>query len=235
MSLLTDYVAGNRRIVLPVAEALLRVVWPYRVPGASTSLEQTGTAVLAAFWPLVEQAHRETGELAREYYDAEREARTGLPPVPFFLAEHKRDWLAEKLAEPLIALHRDPSDARAADLAGAAVREVQAGGRRTIQRGVEADPVALGWARVETGGSSCAFCTLLISRGPVYKDAESAGESNAYHRGCDCRVVPVFDRASFPGRDQYLAAEKEWVKATRAAKQNGTDPINELRKRLQSE
>lgn len=44
------------------------------------------------------------------------------------------------------------------------------------------------YARVPTGLETCTFCTMLASRGFVYKDEKSAGHAN--HRGCNCLIVP---------------------------------------------
>ena len=44
------------------------------------------------------------------------------------------------------------------------------------------------YARVPTGLETCTFCTMLASRGFVYKSAESAGHAD--HRGCNCLIVP---------------------------------------------
>ena len=35
---------------------------------------------------------------------------------------------------------------------------------------------------------------MLASRGAVYHTRKSAGEFKHFHRGCDCKVVPSFDR-----------------------------------------
>lgn len=82
-------------------------------------------------------------------------------------------------------------------------------------------PVA--WARVLSGAENCGFCVMLASRGPVYSSAAEAGRGqasdrdyaagiNTYHTNCDCLVVPVYDYASWPGRDQWLAAERVYKK-----------------------
>ena len=75
------------------------------------------------------------------------------------------------------------------------------------------------WARVLTGAENCGFCVMLASRGPVYSSAAEAGRGqasdsdyaagiNTYHTNCDCLVVPIYDYANWPGRDQWLAAER---------------------------
>lgn len=50
------------------------------------------------------------------------------------------------------------------------------------------------FARVPTGFETCTFCLMLASRGAVYHTRKSAGEFKHFHRGCDCKVVPSFDR-----------------------------------------
>lgn len=64
----------------------------------------------------------------------------------------------------------------------------------------------IGWARVLTGASSCGFCVMLASRGPVYSSASHAGKSDGrdkFHSHCDCMVVPVYQRRDWPGRREY--------------------------------
>ena len=56
-----------------------------------------------------------------------------------------------------------------------------------------------GYMRVPTGDSTCAWCIMLASRGPVYYTEESAG-GDQYHKGeldhfhpfCDCEIVSGF-------------------------------------------
>lgn len=96
-----------------------------------------------------------------------------------------------------------------------------------------------GWARVATGKETCAWCLMLISRGPVYLSAKGAGLDlhdagaaaglsegkdvsewmNEWHIGCDCKVVPVYDKYDWVGRDAALQAEQLWITASREARQ----------------
>lgn len=50
------------------------------------------------------------------------------------------------------------------------------------------------FARVPTGFEACTFCLMLASRGAVYHTRKSAGEWKHFYRGCDCKVVPSFER-----------------------------------------
>lgn len=177
---------------------------------------------------------------------------------PIFLAEYEEPWLREAL-EPV----RDdflPETADQKDLEKVVhrvVKEVKNGGRQTQVRATRSDQLVQGWARVEGGGESCAFCTMLISRGPVYLEANTAGFGapnnvaairiwerfertgddtalmalmNRYHANCDCRVVPVFDRQDWPGRDAYLEAEQLWKESTKGYA--GRDALNALRRSM---
>lgn len=102
-----------------------------------------------------------------------------------------------------------------------------------------------GWARVATGRETCAWCLMLISRGPVYSSSETGGlnvdetttidlwneagqdlqafraslegQMSEWHAGCDCVTVPVFDRANWVGRDAHKEAEQLWITSGKAA------------------
>lgn len=50
------------------------------------------------------------------------------------------------------------------------------------------------FARVPTGFETCTFCLMLASRGAVYHTRKTAGEFKHFHRRCDCKVVPSFER-----------------------------------------
>lgn len=69
--------------------------------------------------------------------------------------------------------------------------------RSQTQRSIRRDPTKPSWARVPQG-KSCAFCTMLASRGFTYTSEESAGgDGNKYHDDCHCRIIPAgVDRRS---------------------------------------
>ena len=100
-----------------------------------------------------------------------------------------------------------------------------------------------GWARVATGRETCAFCLMMISRGPVYKGADKAGLDledqevtdlwnkldydsflretkpfmDQWHPNCDCKVVPVFKVENWPGMSAQKQAEQAWITAAKEA------------------
>ena len=106
--------------------------------------------------------------------------------------------------------------------------------------------VVRGWARVATGRETCAWCLMLISRGPVYYEADRAGllyderlaidlyrktpalgdyysEINdlmeEWHPGCDCKVVPVFKSEDWAGYPAQKRAEDLWIQAADEARE----------------
>ncbi len=74
---------------------------------------------------------------------------------------------------------------------GAVTRLVLDAGRETVRRTALDDPAAEGWRRV-TGGKACEFCTMLATRGGVYRSQASGGF--AAHDHCGCTVEAVFRR-----------------------------------------
>ena len=85
---------------------------------------------------------------------------------------------------------------------------VLTGGRRTIQEWAKKDPRAIGWRRV-SDGAPCAFCAMLVSRGPVYLSEKTALKadtpSGKYHAHCGCTVEVVY------GDWQPTEQEQQWI------------------------
>lgn len=67
-------------------------------------------------------------------------------------------------------------------------RAALAGGRQTIMASLRSDTDAQGWARI-SDGSPCAFCAMLVARGPVYKSETVRFRA---HDGCGCGMRPFF-------------------------------------------
>jgi hypothetical protein len=218
--------------------------------------------ILKYIYPTVEYYRNESARLARAFYDSERakyldgsgvidlDTRDPASPPPrhdVFLDNYRLEFFIEDL-EPVrkrfqseTATNRDLTT-----VIGTAAKQVQNGGRRTATEAVRTDPLRVRFARVEGGGSSCAFCLMLISRGPVYHTASTAGSTeildrfnatgdegvleglmNRWHPNCDCRVVAVFDENDWPGRDRFKEAERLWISSTRG--HSGPEAIKAFR------
>jgi hypothetical protein len=113
-------------------------------------------------------------------------------------------------------------------LAGSISREVLNGGRDTIVNEVQRDPDASGWIRV-SDGDPCAFCAMLLSRGPVYKE-ESAGFEA--HDHCACGAEPVYRGSKWPAANQKY--HELWNETKRDMSVTGTsnDALNAFRRAL---
>ncbi len=70
-------------------------------------------------------------------------------------------------------------------------------GRSTLAKSAVAS--GAGWARVPRGAHTCAFCSMLASRGAVYSTARTAsGDGRKFHGECDCAVILVRDSRDYP-------------------------------------
>lgn len=80
---------------------------------------------------------------------------------------------------------------------GSVQRFVQYSGRETIARNVSRDRSKPRYARVPQGPTTCAFCSLMASRGFVYRSKKTAGQDHKYHDDCDCQIVPSWDESPY--------------------------------------
>lgn len=196
--------------------------WPLLDP---EDLDASVRRWLAVTVPLVASNRRTSARLAANYLTTFRALELGVEvePASPVLAE---DVDTRQVATSLVvtgpavvrrALARGDQPARALRLAQttsarAAMRHVLNGGRETVTGTVQTDRQALGWARA-TSGRSCAFCSMLASRGPVYRSEATADFHS--HDGCNCSTEPVYrrDAAWPPGSDRFAAL---WAEAKAA-------------------
>lgn len=233
---------------------------------------------LASIFPEVVRARTESAQLAREFYDSQRQIHIPTLPRndrPLEGSDFRSFVRSMEPARPRVS-QEDATDGAVANVALRAVRAVENAGRRQIINAVEDDPeldqlieeeavqkrdirsltkglklvpaeprIVKGWARIATGRETCAWCLMLISRGPKYHGAEGAGldlddESAAemfaeagedlekfyeatsdymeeWHEGCDCKVVPVFKVEEWPGKAAQDRALELWIEASKEA------------------
>ncbi len=246
-------------------------------------------AFLELLWPAVKQAREESSDLARTFYDQQRDL---YHPTATNLARqlepYEFDWFVEDMQPVRKVMSKEQATPDALEMLQLHVaRTVETGGRRQIINSVEADvlldevvepdgdepesrnndfltaasvdeweritaqsrppenkPTFLGgkpirgWARVATGRETCAWCLMLVSRGPVYESARTAGlrlgdsdaveaiekdtdvtsALNQWHPGCDCKVVPVFSNTKWVGKEAADRALNYWIEASKKAK-----------------
>lgn len=200
--------------------------------------------LLNLLYPEVESARQQAASLAREFYDSQRSlVHPDLPRNDRPLEDYKFEWFVENMEPARQRMSQMDSRADAsAHMALRAVREVENAARKQMIHAVENDPqekIIRGWARVATGRETCAWCLMLVSRGPVYMDAETAGldlgsdtaqrmiaagedvseHMQKWHTGCDCKVVPVFKTEQWTGQAAADRALELWNEASGEAKE----------------
>ncbi|QBJ00203.1 capsid maturation protease [Mycobacterium phage Pharaoh] len=205
--------------------------------------------LLATLFPEVERRYSESAALGRTFYDSQRERHhPGLDRNERLQSSLKFEWFVQNMQPARRGMSQaDSPNAAVTRLALSVVREVEMAGRRQIIGAVKNDPerIVQGWARVATGRETCAWCLMLISRGPEYIDARGAGinldnqtvldlwdeagwdpekfredtkdEVEQWHAGCDCLAFPVFDRNNWPGLVAQKRALQLWIDAGKEA------------------
>lgn len=82
------------------------------------------------------------------------------------------------------------------------------GGRMTVREMAKRDTRAIGWRRV-SDGDPCAFCAMLVTRGPVYTSEQHAlsrqSDMLKYHPHCGCTCEIVY------GDWAPTDLEKKWI------------------------
>ena len=86
--------------------------------------------------------------------------------------------------------------------------EVTAASGRCMAYNAGRDPSSPRFARVPQGETTCDFCIMLASRGPVYHTAESAGALTKFHSHCDCRIVPFWNTYVVRGKDGHFIGRR---------------------------
>ncbi len=214
-----------------LARTILRLLSPFR---AQALTEQQYTVLLGRMYELVDDARRESAKHAREYFDAQWNSEFGDDPPDVDLPAYRPEWFAATMRplKPELTSRNTSRDtiARASRIAS---KETENAGRRTIIRAAEDNKRVIGWARFDPEPPTCAFCLMLISRGPVYSSAETAGERQLWHPGCTCKAVPVFARDRWDGRDQHLDADRLWREATRGW--SGKNALNAFRRAVEDQ
>ncbi|WIC90154.1 hypothetical protein SEA_VROOMVROOM_4 [Arthrobacter phage VroomVroom] len=184
------------RLTAPL-QGILAEVWRRTiVPG---DLDRTFPLYLAAAEVVLGQGRMASHALARRYYMTVA-SQAGEDPVAAGLALSPLDRAAIEtslrvtgpvLVKSELAKGVGLEAAMQAGLAAtiaAGKRIILDGGREMLVEASRRDPNVQGWARI-SDGSSCSFCAMLVSRGPVYGERTVAFRS---HDRCGCGVRLVY-------------------------------------------
>lgn len=226
-----------------MAQQVLRVWRDLMNPA---KVDASWPAVRAALIPIVERARDQSAALAgAAYRDARHDADIDGEfdpegPLPLMLRrlEAALDVTGPVEFKKAIAAGKTPQqamDAAAVRMVGTTQFLALEGGRQVMQRSIDADDQATGWARV-TDADPCAWCAMLASRGPVYKSAKTAGDprqgGNTYHDHCACQAWPAFTHDEpFIGIAEGLY--DDWLRETRG--RGGKHAVNAFRRWWESE
>lgn len=218
-------VAQYRRESAAIADRLTTIVEPIlRLVGGRPS-PRKWRALMAAIYPVVYRARGDSFRSAEQFYARQRDLVIGRLPAPpaISMRRYPPEALSEALTIPLRrrldALDEGDlvSDLVVSSTSSVLKRHALEAGRAGVVDIARHDPQALGYARVPTGASTCAFCIMLVSRGPVYKSESAAllrsGTSEPYHNHCDCVASPVFAADDWAGKKEYEEAKVLYDKA----------------------
>lgn len=254
---LAEYSRAQRSITARAVQLILQLLFPFRgIP----LTQQSWRFVVRGMFPIVDSARRESAILARQYYDSQRLEHVGSDDYDIDIPSYEIAWLEESL-RPIFRQAQviELNDAKVVETALRVAKEVESGGRRTQLNAVRGDKLRVGFARVATGRETCAFCLMLVSRGPVFKSELKAGAKHEgaseimeqkntfsddeldelmtrWHPGCDCKVVPVFDEDNWQGRDDFIRMENIWKEYTSGfsgAKFTKNDKLNAFRRAIE--
>lgn len=164
---------------------------------------------------------------AMEWYDEERAKVADLPDYrassDVYTTSTEQAVASTRYA--VGHLYTDNQAAALAALGGTVQRLVKDAGRDVIARNVRLDPAHPRYARVPRGAKTCAWCSILASRGWVYLSRESANLHGKGHDHCDCELVPSWkaDEAYMEGYDPD-ALYAQYGEARHAVIAEGGDP-----------
>lgn len=178
---------------------------------------------------LLDHHYQDSQSLAAQYLPAYRRAETGstIGPVELPPMDKASAITDLRIAGP-IALKKDIGRGVAAETAYhfgvnraryASQQIILAGGRNTIDNSSRANRRSGKYRRV-TDGQPCAFCAMLVSRGPVYSQTTAYFRS---HDKCGCTAEEIF------GQWQPNELESKWAasydEAAKAADLSGQSRI----------
>lgn len=241
---INEYARRKQRILTRMLAALLYVfeqfLTRFITPRSWDQLMRVSYRVMKPF--------RDEGtELARQFYDDNRaEQLPGEDRHDIFKDDYyPESWYREAMLPVYQKLQRGTSPEDAVEDAVARVTKVyEDAQRRTLIQGIATDtsqPIK-GFARFDPRPPTCAFCTMMISRGPVYnkdRDGNTAGWPfdtqrlerlilddnpdeinelmNKWHPKCTCIVVPVYKYSNYPSEAQEKDALEIYIAGRKAA------------------
>jgi hypothetical protein len=207
-------------LVAAINEAAAADLWT--TIGPVDSPDAALEALLDTLPPIVDKYGLAAGAVSADWYENDREAH--LIPGRFnAVVPDMGDTGTEELARWAVTpLYQDVPDWQAAQsrTEGGLQRRVANHSRQTIMSSAVADPKSRGWQRVTSPAGGCGFCTMLASRGVVYR-TEFAADFGA-HDWCSCTAASAWEGREKPvlpykpskhqATDAERARTRAWIK-----------------------
>lgn len=210
----------------------IMALWPAFDP---EDMDRTWPPLFQALAMLIRLRGRDSAAITSRYYQRFRQVE-GVPGqyLPKMAADAAAEQVARSLGyvgpvqtQKLLDLGRtDVREQAFVNVQGATTRLVLDQGRRTLIDNVKADPQALGYMRV-SDGDPCAWCSMLISRGPIYTKETAFFEA---HDSCGCSAEGVFDRKT-QWTDDAKRFRELWDASTEGL--SGQRAINAFRRAIE--
>ena len=212
-SALERYEEQRSRLAEEAAASVERELGRYARDHPGASVAELREAAKAAMEAALERYGILSSELAAALYDAVMEAEGLDVPAAEASWEPDRDQV-DRVARYQVG----KADGDSPDLAGfiaqcaAFARDAtKRAADHTVVGNVERDQArGVRYARVIHGERTCTFCTMLASRGCVYRSWHDAAAGN--HRGCDCSVVPGRKGQTTVEGQDVDALKRRWVR-----------------------
>jgi hypothetical protein len=168
--------------------------------------------------------------LAIRHYEEERLAAgvsgsfrpLAADPVPLNRIASNVQWATKPLWGPNPNVELATTNTE--DVVDRLIRDV---GRATTLDNVQRDRAAKGWARETKSATPCAFCSMLASRGSVFKTRAMADFKA--HNKCECIAVPDFGQYEMTADARQWAAD--WANLRDA--NGGSLSLNEWRRHIE--
>lgn len=199
-------------------EAAIAQVWRRSLMGPGGSLDANFPRYVRDASIIIGAGRRISHEHAARYYRASRVAagfaadgRVDLLPPPL---DPERAVTVLRVTGP-VEIKRRLSEGEAFSSATRAALALTLGdvkrlsleaGRSSLIAASARDPRARGWARL-SDGSPCAFCAMLVSRGPVY--TQETADFHAHGR-CGCTVAFVWEGGGDGWTPEARALRELW-------------------------
>lgn len=160
------------------------------------------TNALEIFMPALVVEYGEIGAaVAVDFYDELREASAAAKPFAASMAELPEQKAIQASVRwavgPIFQADKNPAQA-ISNLTQVTDRFVKAAPRNTIFYSAKKDTSRASFARVPSGSKTCEFCLMIASRGAVYANKDTAGDSKKFHSHCDCSIIPMWHGDEYP-------------------------------------